>query len=192
MKNNYLLAAKDNSWSNALNEKLNILLKNYNFDRVCTRKELNQYLKLNNPKKIFFFHWSYIVSFDIYDSYECIVFHTANLSDFRGGSPLQNQIIKNITHSQVNALKMVSEIDAGPIYCKKSITLQGTIYDIWHTITATAFLLIKEIIENPNLKPIEQEGNVAFYNRLKKNNIPFESDDLNAIYRFIQMLDAEE
>jgi len=191
MKNNYLLASRDNSWSDALNEKLNSI-KNCNFDRVRTKRELKEYLQINDPQKIFFFHWSNIVAASVFDKYECIVFHTANLPEFRGGSPIQNQIVKNVTSSHVNALKMTAEVDGGPIYCSEPLTLQGTLYDVWHAISTITFSLIEKVINHPALKPVEQKKGGMVYNRLKNNSVPFEVNELNTIYRFIQMLDADE
>ena len=71
------------------------------------------------PDFIFFPHWNWIVSAEIHKNYECVVFHTAPLPYGRGGSPIQNLILENFSSSPVCALKMTSELDAGPIYAKK-------------------------------------------------------------------------
>ena len=49
-----------------------------------------------------------------------IVFHTAPLPYGRGGSPIQNLIVRgHISPAPVCALKMVSGLDEGPIYDKQ-------------------------------------------------------------------------
>lgn len=48
------------------------------------------------PEKIFIPHWSYIIEEKIYSNFECIVFHMTDLPFGRGGSPLQNLIIRGI------------------------------------------------------------------------------------------------
>ena len=44
------------------------------------------------PDLVFFPHWNWIVGNEIFESYTCIVFHTAPLPFGRGGSPIQNLI----------------------------------------------------------------------------------------------------
>ena len=46
------------------------------------------------PDIIFFPHWNWIVPDTIYESFKCIVFHTAPLPYGRGGSPIQNLILR--------------------------------------------------------------------------------------------------
>ena len=51
-------------------------------------------LKEINPRYIFFPHWSWIVPEDILNAYECVCFHMTDVPYGRGGSPLQNLIIR--------------------------------------------------------------------------------------------------
>ncbi len=55
-------------------------------------------------QKIFFFNFN------------CVVFHMTDLPFGRGGSPLQNLISRGIYKTKISAIKVVKEIDAGPIY----------------------------------------------------------------------------
>ncbi|HEE8995621.1 TPA: hypothetical protein R2H68_001640, partial [Campylobacter jejuni] len=71
-----------------------------------------------NPKYIFFPHWSFIIPDEIYQNYECIVFHMSDLPFGRGGSPLQNLILQNIKKTKISALKVCKDLDAGDIYLK--------------------------------------------------------------------------
>ena len=47
--------------------------------------------------------------------------HPSALPKFRGGSPIQNQIIRNIKNSKVTLFKMNEKIDAGPIILSKKV-----------------------------------------------------------------------
>ena len=198
MKKVFLLS-KDNSWSNSLYEKL--------FD-LDLRKEIELYyfiennitffmdgVKQINPDYIFFFHWSEYISKEIYENYNCISFHTSNLPNGRGGTPIQNQILDGIIKTKVNAIKTCQEIDAGDIFCSEEITLQGNLRDIWHTIADMAFLMIKKIIDT-NPIPIHQiKTNLTAepYRRNLNNVVPFnKAKNMESIYRFIQMLDGEQ
>jgi methionyl-tRNA formyltransferase len=75
------------------------------------------------PQYIFFTHWSYTIPKDIYKNFECVIFHMTDLPFGRGGSPLQNLIVREIYETKVTALKCVKEIDAGDVYFKKKIII---------------------------------------------------------------------
>ena len=47
------------------------------------------------PKYIFFPHWSKKVDTKIVNNYECVCFHETDLPYGRGGSPIQNLILRN-------------------------------------------------------------------------------------------------
>lgn len=54
------------------------------------------------PEMVFFPHWSYIIPAEIYENYTCIVFHMTDLPFGRGGSPLQNLIVRGIYETKVS------------------------------------------------------------------------------------------
>lgn len=70
------------------------------------------------PRYIFFPHWSYRIPAEIFDAYECVVFHMSDLPYGRGGTPLQNLIVRGFRETQLCALRCEAEIDAGPIYLR--------------------------------------------------------------------------
>jgi methionyl-tRNA formyltransferase len=180
-----LLVSKNNEWSeflyNSLKQKINIHWVN-----SLTKEIVEKY----NPNWIFFFHWSEIVSKDIFENYKCAVIHTGNLPKGKGGSPLQNQILDEITSSYVNIIEMKEEIDSGGIYCSSPITLQGNITDIWITIAIITKDLILKCI-NEDLIPRPQFGESQIYKRKKDNQIKFD-DSLYSIYNQIRILDSKE
>ena len=138
---------------------------------------------------VFFFHWSKIVSPSFYTRYKCVVIHTGTLPQDRGGSPLQNQILKGRKVTNVNALIMQDPVDSGKVYCKEQITLQGNLHDIWLNIAEVSFKLIKKCVTlNPIPWPQEGEGNT--YKRKVNNKLIV--NDLESIYDQIRMLDAED
>ena len=75
-------------------------------------------------------HWSYIIPKDIFNLFNCVVFHMTDLPFGRGGSPLQNLIIRGYEKTKISALKVTNGIDSGPIYLKKPLSLDGTAYEI--------------------------------------------------------------
>ena len=90
---------------------------------VSLSSELSQdFLNQFAPDLIFFIHWHWIVDDWVYDNYEAIVFHTAPLPYGRGGSPIQNLILRGFDEAPVCALKMTGDLDVGPIYTKRDIS----------------------------------------------------------------------
>ena len=66
-----------------------------------------------NPEYVFFPHWSWRIPESIYGNYSCVIFHMTDLPYGRGGSPLQNLIVRGHKSTQVSALKCIAELDAG-------------------------------------------------------------------------------
>ena len=59
------------------------------------------------PRYIFFMHWSWKVPEEIFNNYECICFHMTDVPYGKGGSPLQNLIVRGHRHTRLSALRMV-------------------------------------------------------------------------------------
>ncbi len=160
---------------------------------IRKKSDLNmKNLKKIKPKYIFFPHWSHKVPQIILDSFECICFHTSPLPYGRGGSPIQNLIQKKIQKAPVCALRMVAKIDAGPIYCKKVISLTGNLNEIFNRITPAIQHLIKIIIiKKP--KPRKQKGKIKIFKRIKpEKSHMIKEKSLSKIYDRIRMLDHDE
>jgi methionyl-tRNA formyltransferase len=142
-----------------------------------------------NPDLVFFPHWNWIVSNEIYEKYTCIVFHTAPLPFGRGGSPIQNLIKSGYTKSPVCALAMSEGIDSGPIYDQIDISLNGSLFEIFGRLNDVVnILIIRLICHLP--KPKIQTGKVHLFKRLghEDNEINHESD-IEDFYDSIRMLD---
>ena len=166
---------------------------------LCSIKEISRKEDLNlelihefKPDFIFFPHWNWIVDNKIHQHQNCIVFHTAPLPYGRGGSPIQNLILDGYECTPVCALKMTSELDAGPIYGAKTISLKGKLAIIFSRINKAINKLIIEIITN-QLVPLPQEGKPHFFKRLteKNNEIP-KNISLSEIFDRVRMLDHED
>ena len=188
--------SKRNYWSEYLWKKLlNHIIseKEIIWFRICYTDELLKKFDKESFDYLFFFHWSDIVAEEIYKNNNCIVLHTSNLPDGRGGSPIQNQFLNKVYDSKVNAILMQKEIDSGPIFCSKPVKLQGNLFDIWTAIANSAYEVILEFLTKlPSPKEQNFSKDDKIYKRLKTNNIDFESkEDLLEIYDFIKIHDAE-
>ncbi|MDC3164314.1 formyltransferase family protein [Prochlorococcus sp. AH-716-F13] len=172
---------------------------NNEIKELCIIKEISRKEDLNlelihafKPDYIFFPHWNWIVDKNIHQNYMCIVFHTAPLPYGRGGSPIQNLILNGYEYTPVCALKMTSELDAGPIYGEITISLEGNLKNIFLRIKNATNKLIMKIIKN-QLIPVPQEGEPHYFKRLseKNNEIPNEIS-LREIFDKVRMLDHED
>jgi methionyl-tRNA formyltransferase len=160
---------------------------------VSTRDELKQALEIETSIRfIFFLHWSHIVPLSITDKYECVCFHMTDVPYGRGGSPLQNLIACGQHKTKLTALRMVQELDAGPVYLKRSLSLNGsTAEEIYMRANSLSCEMITQILDE-QIEPQEQTGEVvSFARRIPEQSVLPTSDDLDSIYDHIRMLDAE-
>lgn len=144
-----------------------------------------------NPRYVFFPHWSWIIPKEIFENFECIVFHMTDLPYGRGGSPLQNLIVRGHTETKISAIRVVEGLDAGDIYMKRPLSLEGKAEEIFRRLSDITFGMIREIVkEHP--QPVPQEGEVVEFKRRKaeEGNIA-ELGDVKKIYDYIRMLNAE-
>ena len=148
-------------------------------------------LKKINPDYIFFPHWSQIIGSEIYDNFKCIIFHMTDLPFGRGGSPLQNLIVRGIHDTQVSAIRCVKEVDAGPVYLKKPLSLYGSAEEIYMRASDVIENMIIEIIQK-DIIPKNQGGAPTLFKRRKPNEGNLEeATSLKQVFDMIRMLDAE-
>src|SRR5438309_7856286 len=84
-----------------------------------------------SPRYIFFLHWSWKFPDELVDRYECVCFHMTDVPFGRGGSPLQNLIVRGMRETKLTALRMSREFDAGPVYMKEPLSLAGGAEEIY-------------------------------------------------------------
>jgi methionyl-tRNA formyltransferase len=144
-----------------------------------------------NPKRIFIINWSNKIPASIYEKFNCILFHMTDLPYGRGGSPLQNLIVRGHSETKISAIKVVEELDAGNVYLKKKLKLLGTAREIFKNATGIIAQMILEIIET-NPTPKNQTGKVVLFKRRKieDSNIK-QLKELKEIYNYIRMLDCD-
>ena len=99
------------------------------------KKEVNlKNIKNYNPDFILFYGWSKKVSKKIVEEYKCIMLHPSKLPQYAGGSPIQNQIIRNVKTSAVTLFRMSEKIDHGNIILQKKLLLTGDLNEIFKRI----------------------------------------------------------
>ena len=189
IKNNYIVATIKN-WHINEYKKYSKEIK-VDWHLITNKSDLTvKNIQSIEPKYIFFPHWSWIVPKEITDNYNCICFHMTNLPHGRGGSPLQNLIIRGHKKTKITAFKMTQELDAGDIYLKHPLNLSGSAQDIFIRSSRIIADMIKIIVEQ-NLTPKPQSGKIVeFSRRTPEQSIIPDNTSLEEIYNHIRMLDA--
>ncbi len=156
------------------------------------RQQLNrEWLRALRPRYLFFLHWSWKVPAWITDDFECVCFHATDLPYGRGGSPIQNLIVRGHQSTQLTALRMVEQLDAGPIYAKRPLELDGTVEDILTRASWLAAELVEHIVQSEPT-PEAQQGPVTEFDRRRpqQSEIPAQLSP-QQLYDHIRMLDGE-
>lgn len=125
---------------------------------LCTKKFIDTIV----PDVIFFYGWSWVVSDSIVDNYTCLCLHPSNLPMYRGGSPIQNQVMSGEEMSAVSIFKMAGGLDDGPIYYQEPFLLSGYLNNILN-----------------NIETIGYDGTMRFINEYKDNNVVFVEQNHN-------------
>lgn len=188
---NYIILSQK-LWNNQLVEKLQAKFPDDSFVQIASKDDFTaDGLQQLKPDKVFIPHWSYIIPECIYANYECIVFHMTDLPFGRGGSPLQNLIARGITQTKISALKVEKGLDTGDIYLKRDLPLYGTAEEIFLRANDVIEGMIIEIIKDKP-QPIPQSGEPVVFSRRKPEDSNISSlTDIDSIYDYIRMLDAE-
>jgi methionyl-tRNA formyltransferase len=156
-------------WATNIYQQLSVTGGNWKLittDKFCT-KEIIDDIK---PDMIFFVGWSWIVPKEIIDGYYCYCIHPSPLPKYRGGSPIQNQIINGETKSAVTLFRMNNDVDSGHIIKQEEFSLEGYLEDILPRITYVSVKLINSLIQDYDwlgcvLFKAQNEEEATYYRR---------------------------
>ena len=168
----------------------------FNFHLISNSEALTEeFIQKINPNYIFFLHWSWIIPKNIYNNFNCVLFHMTDLPYGRGGSPLQNLIMNKVYKTKISAIKVSENIDSGDIYLKESLDIStGSAQDIFKRSSQITFeKMIPEFLSS-KLSAKEQSGEIVTFKRRtpEQSSIKTVKDlSLTSLYDFIRMLDGE-
>ena len=182
------------SWNIAYAEQMREQYRDrYDITVITEKEELTpETLRDICPKYIFFPHWSYLIPESVYGNYTCVVFHMTDLPFGRGGSPLQNLIVRGYIRTKLSAIRVDAGLDTGDVYGKEELELDGTADDILRRASRIIFSrMIPRILEE-NPEPVPQQGEAVTFRRRKpeEGKLLPEMDE-KTIYDYIRMLDGE-
>lgn len=161
---------------------------------------LEQYLLTHDIKEdtvFLFYGWSWKIPEYLYAQHLCLILHTSPLPKYRGGSPLQHQIMAGEKESAITICKVEEKIDTGDIYAQKAFSLDGTLSNIFYQIAEIGTTETNKLLEDIALgkaKPVKQdESKATTYKRRKPEESELTIEDLKTmtatqIYNFIRAL----
>lgn len=186
--------ATTKSWNVENTKKLISRFPEDEFYLITSKEELTvKFLTEIEPKYVFFPHWSWIIPSEIFKNYKCVVFHMTDLPYGRGGSPLQNLLVRGVYQTKVSAIEVEEGIDTGAVYFKESVDISvGNVDEILGKVSDIVFGKIIPRFIKGNPIPTPQVGEVVTFKRRTpaESAIP-EGLSQRQIYDYIRMLDGE-
>ena len=161
---------------------------------VTKPKDLERKYNAFMPHIVLLLGWSWKVPEKIYKSVPTICLHPSPLPLYRGGSPLQHQIMDGKKEGAVTYFIVDDGIDSGPILAQTKLSLEGNIKDIFARMVIAGRQLLRTIIEQyPDFKTYPQEGKSTFYKRRtpeqsQLTRLDFYNKSAEELYNFIRAL----
>lgn len=182
------------SWNIENSEKIIRKYPEEQFILITDKNKLTEKLLCDvKPRFVFFPHWSWIIPQEIYEKYPCVVFHMTDLPFGRGGSPLQNLLVRGIYKTKISAVRVSAGIDAGPVYFKEDLDISdGSADDIYRKASDIIFQKMIPHFLHSDVDCQQQNGNPVIFKRrtAEQSELP-ENLSLRQIYDYIRMLDGE-
>lgn len=165
-----ILCCAYRDWAKNIYNSLEKHFIEHTFIRINSKEDLDS-LDLNKegPDLILWYGWSWIIPEDILKRYYSVMLHPSPLPKYRGGSPVQNQIVNGEETSAVTLFKMDGGIDTGDIIGQKHFSLTGDLNDVFDKITEIGISLSHDMIKNfDSLTLIPQDHSQATYFKRRK------------------------
>jgi len=186
------------SWALNIIDEINKHKKINSCEVISSKEEYD--FKFNklviNADLIVFLGWSWIIPKEITNKYLCVGVHPSDLPDYRGGSPIQHQIINGIIQTKISLMTISEKLDGGDIWLKQDLDLGGdTIEIIFKNLEESSIALFNIFFDfYPNINPIKQDLTKGSYfkrRRLDESRIKiedFKNKPLKEIYNIIRCL----
>ena len=133
------------------------------------------------PDLVFFVGWSYKIPENIVNDYTCVCLHPSPLPKYRGGSPIQNQILRNEKDSSVSLFIMDEGLDTGDVLYQSEFSLSGSLDDIFDRIVTIGIRGINYITNNANnlnnIKTKQDDSVATFFRRKKQSDSEIKISD---------------
>jgi len=138
-----------------------------------------------NPDVILFYGWSWIIPDEIVNKYLCLCLHPSLLPKYRGGTPIQHQILAGEKNSAISIFKMTKNLDAGPLCFQEEFSLDGDISEIFKRISNIGLKATREILEKIKTNTLtfspQKEEDWPIYKRRKPHESEITIEDIRTL-----------
>lgn len=102
--------------------------------------------------------WSWLIEPSITRKYLCLGVHPSDLPYYRGGSPIQHQIIDGIIHTKCSLFRLSDRIDSGDVWGQADLSLSGdSMAEVLNNVKVSAIKLLNRFISQfPDINPEPQ------------------------------------
>ena len=146
----------------------------FNSKKSYNERAIREY----DPEFILFYGWSWIINPKLIEDFKCIMLHPSPLPKYRGGSPIQNQIIRGEVDSAVTLFFMDSGIDTGDIVAQKFLSLEGNLSQIFTRMTNIGRELTIEVLEGRYDRRKQDDSQSSYYSRRKPQDSEITIDEI--------------
>lgn len=141
---------------------------NHQFFIIRSKEQYDENALIDfKPDYVLFYGWSWMISEKIYNNFNSIMLHPSALPKYRGGSPIQNQILDGLTESKITLFKVNDGVDTGDIYLQKKYSLEGTIEQIFDRFTTIGIELTLELFSNESMSTPQINSEATYCKRRK-------------------------
>ena len=141
------------SWAKDIYDKARIEYPQYSWYLAKNPDELLDFYDIKNCKMVILAGWSWILPKDMVNKKLVVGFHPSDLPNYAGGSPIQNQVLDNITETKMSLFRLDEKIDHGEIFCKEFLDLSGGVDDIFSNMTQSCLSILGKLMEDyPDIK----------------------------------------
>lgn len=171
------------SWALNIIEEIKNHKKISSFDIVSSKKDydFNFNNVIPNTDIIVFLGWSWIIPQEITNKYVCVGIHPSDLPNYRGGSPIQNQIINGVVNTKVSLMTISEKLDGGDIWLKNDLNLSGdNMSIIFKNIEKSSIVLFNNFFDlYPNIIPSKQDlSKGSYFKRRKPENSEIKLEEI--------------
>lgn len=160
-------------WALKIYDELGKLNPQTIFLRINSRVDISVDMVLEfQPDFVLFYGWSWMVDEALTKNLHCLMLHPSALPLYRGGSPIQNQILDGINTTKITIFEMNDSVDAGDILAQADLDLTGSIDSIFYQMTKNGITLTQKIFQG-DYKRERQIESLATY---CKRRVPSDSE----------------
>ena len=135
-----------------------------------------KFTSVSKADVVLYYGWSKMIPDKIYKKKLCFILHPSPLPKYRGGSPIQHQIMAGEKKSAVTICRVTERLDAGDIYSQTPFSLKGTLDEIFERIIkigtkdTLCMLGLLDYFHNTDWEiiPIKQDESKATYFKRRK------------------------